>query len=110
MYQCGTATSHNAFFKSCTGGGNSVLDAVLAFLGLDLRCCTHLDDAYATGELSQAFFELFAIPFRINTVDFGAELVNAFCNSFCGASTFNDGGVVLGNGDAAGRTELLDSH
>ena len=107
MHQGGTATGNNALFKGCAGGGDCVLNAVLTFLGLNLGCSADLDDTDTSGQLCQAFFELFAVPFRIHALDFAAQLVNALSNLFRGAGTFDDGGGVLGDGDAASATELV---
>ena len=104
--QCGTATGDDALFQGCTGGGHSILDAVLAFLRLNLGCGTDLDDAHAAGELSQALLELLAVPFRIHALNFTAQLLHAVLDCLGVAATVHDGGVGLGDGHAACRAQV----
>ena len=105
--QCGTATGDDALFQSGTGGGHSVLDAVLAFLRLNLGCGADLDDAHAAGELSQALLELLAIPFGVHALDFAAQLLHTVLDGLGVAAAVHDGGVGLGDGHAACRAQVL---
>ena len=105
--QCGTAAGDDALFQSCTGGGHSILNAVLAFLRLNLGCGTDLDNAHAAGKLSQALLELLAVPFGIHALDFAAQLLHAVLDCLGVAAAVHDGGVGLGDGHAACRAQVL---
>ena len=107
--QCRTATGYDAFFKSRAGRRHSVFDAVLTFLSLNLGCRTHLDHAHATGELRQAFLELFAIPLGIDGLDLSAQLLHTVFNRFLAATAVHNRGGVLGDGHAARRTGFFES-
>ena len=109
MDQCRTATGYDAFFKSRAGRRHSVFDAVLTFLSLNLGCRTHLDHAHATGELRQAFLELFAIPLGIDGLDLSAQLLHTVFNRFLAATAVHNRGGVLGDGYAARRTGFFES-
>src|ERR1043166_3896006 len=55
----------------------SVFDAGLFLLHLDLGGSTHVDDGDASGELGQAFLELFAVVICRGLFDLTAELIDA---------------------------------
>ena len=105
--QRGTATGDNALFQGGTGGGDSVLDAVLTFLRLNLGCGADLDNAHTAGQLSQALLELLAVPFGVHALNFAAQLLHAVLDGFGVAAAVHDGGVGLGHGHAACRTQVL---
>ena len=105
--QRGTATGNDALFQGGTGGGHSILNAVLAFLRLNLGCGTDLDDAHAAGQLSQALLELLAVPFGVHALNFAAQLLHAVLDGLRVAAAVHDGGVGLGHGHAACRTQVF---
>jgi hypothetical protein len=108
--QGGTATGHDAFFEGSAGGGHCIFDAVLLFLQFNLGGCTDLDDTDAAGQLGQALLELFLVPVGVGAGQLGAQLGNPGCDVFCGTCAVNDGGVVLGDRDAAGSTQHLKAN
>src|ERR1035437_4127057 len=102
------ATGDDSLFNSSLGVADSVLDAVLALLELDLSGRTRLDDSNATGKLGEALLELLAVVVRVGLVDLGADLVDAARDLVHFASTLDDRRVVLGNNDLARTPELLE--
>src|SRR3546814_10293482 len=69
-----TAAGDDAFFDRGAGRVESVVDAILALLHLDLRSAADLDDRNAAGELCQAFLQLFLVVIRRRGFDLRADL------------------------------------
>src|SRR3546814_3826298 len=68
-----TAAGDDAFFDRGAGRVESVVDAILALLHLDLRSAADLDDRNAAGELCQAFLQLFLVVIRRRGFDLRSE-------------------------------------
>jgi hypothetical protein len=85
------------------GVAHRVLDAVLLLLELDLGGRADLDDGDAAGQLGEALLELLAVVVGVGVLDLGADLVDAALISVGVAGTLDDGGLVLGDDDLAGR-------
>ena len=81
------------------------LDAVLNLLELGLGGGTNLDHGHAAGELGQALLELLAIELGLGVLHLALDGGHAVGDGLLGASTVDDGGVVLGDGHALGGTE-----
>ena len=109
MHQCRATAGDDALGDRCLGGGDGVLDAVLAFLGLGLGGGTDLDDGDAAGQLGQPLLQLLAIPVRVGLVDLGLDLCDAVCDGRLGPATVDDGGAVLGHRDPTHRTQHLEA-
>ena len=82
---------------------------MLLLLQLHLGSGTDLDDAHATGQLRDALLELLAIPVGVGALDLGAKLGDAARDLGLLTSAVDDGGVVLGDDDAAGAAEHLEA-
>ena len=96
LHECDTTTSNDAFFNGSLSVADSVLNAVLAFLQLDLSSGTGLDDGNATGQLSEALLQLLTVVVRVSGSDLRLDLVNAAFDGLGGAGTVNNGGLFLG--------------
>src|SRR5665811_1756195 len=102
------ATGDDSFFNSSLGIADSVLDAVLALLELNLGSRARLDDSNATGKLGKALLKLLTVVVRVGLVDLGADLVDATSNLVGLTSTLDDGRVVLGDDDLASLAEHVE--
>ena len=68
------AAGDDAFLNSRLGRGQSVLDAQLLLLHLDLGRSADLDDGDAAGQLRQALLELLPVEIGGGGLDLGADL------------------------------------
>ena len=106
----GRATAgDDALLDGRTGRGDGVLDAVLLLLELDLGVRADLDDADTAGELGQPLLELLAVPVRVGPLDLGLDLVDAALDGGGVALPVDDRRRVLGDDDAAGLAEDLET-
>ena len=71
------SAGHDAFLDGGFGGRNSVLDAVLLFLQLDLGRRADPDNGDAAGQLGQALLQLLTVPVGIRVFDLALDLGNA---------------------------------
>ena len=101
----GTATGDDAFFDSGAGCVERIVDAVLAFLHLDLGSSANLDDGDAAGQLGQAFLQLFLVVIAAGRINLGTDLIHARLDVVGRAGAIHDRGVVLVDGDALGFAE-----
>src|SRR4029077_6313677 len=76
---------------------------------LGLGCGTDFDDGNTTTELGETLLQLLFVPVRSRLLDLGLDLLDAALDGVCAARTFDDGCVVLGDGDAARLTERFES-
>ena len=106
LNQHGATTSNNAFLRGSTSGVDGVLDAQLALRNLSLRGTAGLHHGHAAGELSQALFQLLAIPRGIRLVNLATEQFTSGLKIFLGAATVDDDGLILRHGDATSGTEV----
>ncbi|EME96580.1 DNA polymerase II large subunit [Streptomyces mobaraensis NBRC 13819 = DSM 40847] len=107
--QGGATTGDDALLDRGAGRGDGVLQTVLLLLELDLGGRAHADDAHAAGELGEALLELLAVPVRVGGLDLGLDLGHAAGDLGGVALAVDDGGVVLGDGHAAGGTEHVQA-
>ena len=56
--ECGAATGDDTLLDGCTGGVQSVVEAVFLLLHLDLRSGADVDDGHAASQLGQTLLEL----------------------------------------------------
>src|SRR5699024_2526610 len=96
---------NNALFNRSLRVTDCVLNTVLALLELDLSCSANLEDCYAAGELSQALLQLLTVVIGVGVVDLSADLLDAAVDLLLGASSLNDGGLVLGYNNLACLTQ-----
>src|SRR5690606_2101812 len=69
---------------------------------------TDLDDGNRTGQLAEALLELLAVPVRGRGLESSLDLLHAGVDGLAGAVTLDDGGLFLGDHDAAGAAEVFD--
>ena len=102
------AAGDDAFFHGRTGRVQSVFDAGLLFLHLSLGRGADIDDGDAAGELGEALLELLAVVIGGGFFDLAADLGDAALDVGLLAAAFDDGGVLLVDGDALGAAEVFE--
>ncbi len=105
MIERGAAAGDDAFFDRRAGGRQSVLDAVLLFFQFGLGGRADLDDGDAAGQLGQPLLQLLFVVVAVRLLDLRLDLGDAALDGSGSALAFDDGGLVLGDGDALGRAE-----
>ncbi len=105
----GATAGDDALLDRGAGGGDGVLEAVLLLLELHLGGGADPDDAHAAGQLREALLELLAVPVGVRGLDLGLDLVDAALDVLGVAAAVDDGRVVLGDGDAAGGAEHVQT-
>ena len=75
--QSHAAAGDDAFLNSCLGGSQSVLNAELLLLHLDLGSSADLDNGNAAGQLSQTLLQLLTVEVRGSGLDLAADLADA---------------------------------
>ncbi|ESP97698.1 DNA polymerase II large subunit [Streptomyces sp. GBA 94-10 4N24] len=107
--QRGATTGDDALLDRGAGRGDGVLQTVLALLQLDLGGRADADHADAAGQLGEALLELLAVPVRVGRLDLGLDLGDAPLDVLGVAAAVHDGRVVLGDGDAAGGAQHVQT-
>src|SRR5690606_969883 len=92
--QRSTATGDDAFLDRGAGRVERVVDAVLAFLDLDLRGAADLDHRHAAGELRQPLLQLLTVVVAGRGLDLGANLLDPGFDVVGIAAAIDDRGVV----------------
>jgi hypothetical protein len=69
---------------------------------------TDLDDGDAAGQLGEALLELLAIPVGVGVLDLTLDLGDPAVDVVVRAAALDDGGVVLGDHDLAGRAQEIE--
>ncbi len=107
-HQGHASARHDALLDGRAGCVESVVDAGLLFLHLDLRGGADLDDRNAAGDLGQALHRLLAIVVLLDDLDFLLELLDPFVDVRFFARAVDEGRVVLVDDDPTGPAEVLD--
>ena len=81
---------------------------MLLLLQLDLGGGADLQHGNAAAELGETLLQLLAVVVAVGVVDLGLDLVDPTLDVVVGASTFDDGGLVLGDDDLLGRAEQIE--
>src|SRR5699024_2115363 len=74
-------------------------------LEFDFGGSTGANDSNTAGQFGQTFLQFFTVVVGISGVDFATDLVDATSDLVGVASTFNDGGFILGNDNLAGGAQ-----
>ncbi len=106
----GTTAGNDAFLDGRTGGVHSVLNASFLFLELGFGGRANLDDGDAADKLGKALLELLLVVVGGGVFDLLADLLDAALDFRRLAGAFDDGGVVLVDGDLLGAAEVFDLH
>ena len=72
--------------------------------------CADFDDGYAADQFRQPLLQLLAVVVAGGLVDLAANFLHPAFDVGALAFTFDDGGVVLVNGDLLGLSEILHLH
>src|SRR5581483_8798789 len=94
----------DTFLDGRTGSVERIIDAILAFLHLDLSGAADLDHRHAAGELGQPLLQLLLVVVGRRLLDLRFDLADAGLDVLLLAGAIDDG-VVLGYGDALGFAE-----
>ena len=108
LQEGGAAAGDDALLDGRAGRRERILDAVLLLLELDLGGRADLDDGHAARQLGEALLELLAVVVGGGVLDLGLDLGHPGLDLVGLAVAVDDGRVVLGRDDAAGRPEVLE--
>src|SRR5579871_1990552 len=106
-HQSHAASGHDAFLDGRASGVHRVLNAGLLLLHLGLGGRADLDDGHAADQLRQPLLQLLAIVVAGGLVDLAADFLHPAFNVRRLALAFDDGRVVLVDGDLLGLAEVL---
>ena len=108
LEQSGTSTGNDALLDGGSGGVESIVVPVLLLPDLDLAGSTDLDDGDSTGQLGQSLLQLGPVVLaRGHVVHDPSDLFTSPVDHLLGTFSVQKDGVLLGNGNAAGRTEQV---
>ena len=107
--ESGAAACYDAFLNGCLGSCESVLDAELLLLHLDLGSSADLDNGYAACQLGKPLLELLAVEVGGGLLDLSADLSYTVLDLGLVAGTVNDDGVFLLNNYLTGSAQLIHS-
>src|SRR5579862_95010 len=102
-----TAAGHNALLDGCTRGMQSVLDARLLLLHLDLGGRTDLDHGNAAGELCNTLLQLFLVVIGRGFLDLLADRLDARLDVGLLTGTVNDRGVLFLDDNLLGLAKIV---
>ena len=102
------AAGHDALLDRRLRRVHGILDARLLLLHLGFGGCTDLDDGDAADELRQPLLQLLTVVVRGRVLDLRPDLLDATFDGRRRAAAFDDGGVVLVDGDLLGLAEILE--
>ena len=83
---------------------------MLLLLEFNLSVSTNLDYTNAAGKLRQTLLQFLAIPVAVGTVNLALDLRDTVLHNGSVASAIHDGGVVLGDDNAASATEYFKTN
>src|SRR5262249_15400027 len=104
--QSHTAAGNDSLFDGCAGCMHCIFDAGFLFLHLGLGCGADFDHGNATDQLRKALLELLAIVVRGGLLDLAADFLHAALDFLGSSLAFDNGGVVLVDGDFLGAAEI----
>ena len=87
-----------------------VLDAGFLFLHFGFGRGAYFDDRHAANQFRQPLLQLLAVVVAGGLIDLAANFLHPAFDVGVLAFTFDDGGVVLVNGDLLGLSEILHLH
>ena len=89
---------------------HGIIDAVLAFLHLNLGGTANTDNGNTASQLGKTLLQFLTVIVRRCLLGLGADLVATCFDLGLFADTVNDGGFILGDLDALGRAQHLEGH
>ena len=108
--QSHSAAGDNAFFHGCAGGVHGIFNASFLFFHFGFGCGADFDYRHATDQLRQPLLQLLAVVVAGGLFDLAANFLHAAFDLAVLAFAFDDGGVVLVDGDLLGLAEIADLH
>ena len=102
------AAGDNAFFNGCAGGVHGIFHAGFRFLHFGFGCGADFDYGDATDQLRQPLLQLLAVVVAGGLSIWLRISFTRPCDSPRLAFAFDDGGVVLVDGDLLGLAEVAD--
>ena len=106
--ECGATTRDDALFYGSAGSVKRVFNASLLLLDFGFGSRTDIDDSHSASEFCKTLLELLTIVIAGGFFDLTANEVHT-ARDVCGfTSTFNDGGVFLGNHNTLGGAEIVE--
>lgn len=110
LEESSATTGQDTLLDSSACSVQCIDDTVLLLTDLDLRGTADLNDSDTAGELSKTLLELLLLVLGGRLVsDDAADLLAALGDSVLASLAVQDDGVLLGDGDGAGRSELVRS-
>ena len=109
LEQGAATTSHDSFLDGCAGGVEGVLDSQLAVVQLGFSRGPDLDHGHATGELGDAFAQLFPVVIRFGGVQFSFDRGNPVSDGSAVVVGGDDGGGFLADRHATGLAEVSEA-
>src|SRR5439155_13670439 len=103
-----TATRDDAFLDSRTRGVQRIFDARLFLFHLGLGRSADVDDCNAAREFRQALLELLTIVIAGRLLNLTTDLCDAALDIGFLAFAFDNGGVLLVDGNALGPAEVFE--
>src|SRR5208337_922113 len=108
--QSHSAAGDNAFFHGCACCVHGVFNPSFLFFHFGLGRGADFDYGNATDQLRQPLLQLLAVVVAGGLVDLSANLFHAALDFARLAFAFDDGGVVLVDGDFLGLAEVGNGH
>jgi len=99
-------SGYDAFLDRSAGSVHRVFHAGLLFLHFGFGCGADFDDGNATHQLRQPLLQLLAVVVARGLLDLAANFLHTAGDVVSLALTFDDGGVVLVDGDFLGLAEV----
>src|SRR5206468_4279822 len=106
--ECNTAAWDDAFFNRRTRGVQRIFDARLFLFHLGLRRSADVDDCNAAREFREALLELLTIVIAGRLFNLTTDLCDAALDIGFFAFAFDNGGVLLVDGNALGPAEVFE--
>src|SRR6266571_4778954 len=103
-----TAAGDNAFFDGRTGSVHGVFDASLLLFHFGLGRSANFDHSHATNQLRQPLLQLLAVVVAGGLFDLATNFLHSALNVSGLAFAFDDGGVVLVDGDLLSLAQIAD--
>ena len=110
LKQRASASSHDSFFHSGTGGIQGIFNSQFAVFQFGFCCSTHLDDGNTTGQFGNPLVQLFAVVIRLCRVELSLDCGNTIAHRFTVIVIRNDGGALFADRHPTGVTEILERH
>src|SRR5580692_9499319 len=108
--QSHSATGDNAFLDCGAGCMHGIFDASLLLFHFGLGRSANLDHSHATYQLRQPLLQLLAVVVAGGLFDLATDFLHPALNVSGLAFAFDDGRVVLVDGDLLGLAEIADLH